>query len=230
MAEKFHVGPNGPGICRVDPANPNSKGCPFDPESTGANHFDTAKEADQAFEKTMGGAVSEPATRKKPIRKKRLSYDLGEIEVLDGDLDDPMARFAFSNGLCGDLANAIYKLDPERKVYFAFETRPGQHHDLDYYSELARTDPDWLVEQACHVLVESKSSPGGYLDSYGVQSADSVRGCWGVVLEVPKKAFSRFRSESRQDLSKFAQAAIQMDNDSVSHDYAEMNDIYDGEY
>lgn len=230
MAEKFHVGPNGPGICRTEPSLEGSRGCPFDPDSTGANHFDTAKEADAAFEERMGGAVGEPATRKKPIRKKKLNFDLGQIEVLDGDLDDPMARFAFSNGLCGDLANAIYKLDPERKVYFAFETRPGQYHDLEDYSAMARYDPDGLADMACHVLVESKSSPGEYLDSYGVQSADAVRRYWGVVLEVPKKAFSRFRSESRQDFSKFAQSAIRMDNESISYSYDEMSDISDGEY
>jgi len=230
MAEKFHVGPNGPGICRTDPSKEGSRGCPFDPDSTGENHFDTAKEADSAFAELMGGAVGEPARSKKPIRKKKLTYDLGEIEVLDGDLDDPMARFAFSNGLCGDLANAIHKLDPERKVYFAFESRPGQYHDLSLYSELARTDPSGLADMACHVLVESKSSPGEYLDSYGVQSAQAVKEFWGVVLEVPKRSFSRFRSESRQDFSKFAQSAIQMDNDSVSYNYDEINDIFDGEH
>ena len=50
MAGKIHNGPNGPGRCK---AKAGGSGCPFDPESTGANHFDTKEEAQIAYETKM---------------------------------------------------------------------------------------------------------------------------------------------------------------------------------
>ncbi len=49
---EFHLGPEGPGPCNADPANPKSKGCPF--QST--DHFSTEAEAYQKFEEAMENA------------------------------------------------------------------------------------------------------------------------------------------------------------------------------
>lgn len=52
-AARFHIGSNGPDICRADPSNPNAKGCPFGGESGTEDHFSTMAEAEVAYEKRM---------------------------------------------------------------------------------------------------------------------------------------------------------------------------------
>lgn len=50
MAGKIHNGPNGPGPCG---SKPGGRGCPFDPEGTGENHFETQEEAQAAYDSKM---------------------------------------------------------------------------------------------------------------------------------------------------------------------------------
>lgn len=50
MAGNIHNGPKGPGPCG---AGPGGRGCPFDPEGTGENHFSTREEAQAAFDTKM---------------------------------------------------------------------------------------------------------------------------------------------------------------------------------
>lgn len=53
MAARFHLTPEGPKPCSVDPANPKSRGCGYGD----GGHYGTAAEAGTAFEAQMGGAV-----------------------------------------------------------------------------------------------------------------------------------------------------------------------------
>lgn len=72
MAGKIHNGPNGPGPCG---AGPGGRGCPFDPEGTGANHFNTKEEAQVAFDAKMESEHGETATvSKKSSPKVNASY------------------------------------------------------------------------------------------------------------------------------------------------------------
>lgn len=48
MAGKIHVGPNGPRRCSVVPGG--RRPCPYDPDRTGKNHYDTVQEAQAAYE------------------------------------------------------------------------------------------------------------------------------------------------------------------------------------
>lgn len=50
MAGNIHNGPKGPGPCG---ASGKGRGCPFDPEGTGENHFGTKEEAQAAFDTKM---------------------------------------------------------------------------------------------------------------------------------------------------------------------------------
>lgn len=66
---RYHVGPQGPGICRVDLSNPRSKGCPFGGESGSENHFATMAEAESAYAEKMeasgNGLVASSSTSTK---------------------------------------------------------------------------------------------------------------------------------------------------------------------
>lgn len=62
MAGSIHNGPNGPGPCG---AKPGGRGCPFDPEGTGENHFGTQEEAQAAYTAKMELEHGETATSTK---------------------------------------------------------------------------------------------------------------------------------------------------------------------
>lgn len=62
---RYHLAPHGPDICRADPSNPRSKGCPFGGDSGSENHFDTMAEAESAYGRQMeadGNGLVAPAT------------------------------------------------------------------------------------------------------------------------------------------------------------------------
>lgn len=89
MATRFHLTPEGPKPCSVDPANPKSRGCRYGD----GGHYGTAAEAESAFEAQMGGAV--------PIAVKATdatSYSSDELRsaiehfTVANDLSHPEAR------------------------------------------------------------------------------------------------------------------------------------------
>lgn len=53
MAARFHLTPEGPKPCSVDPANPKSRGCGYGD----GGHYGSPAEAEAAFATQMGGAV-----------------------------------------------------------------------------------------------------------------------------------------------------------------------------
>lgn len=53
MATRFHLTPEGPKPCSVDPSNPNSRGCSYGE----GGHYSSPAEAETAFAEKMGGAV-----------------------------------------------------------------------------------------------------------------------------------------------------------------------------
>lgn len=68
----FHLGPNGPGRCSVDPSNPNSTGCPYGGESGEEDHYKTREEAEVVYGKRMEseghGVVAPSTSQKKTVR------------------------------------------------------------------------------------------------------------------------------------------------------------------
>lgn len=59
MAQKrFHLTPEGPMPCSVDPSNPRSRGCFY-----GGEHYDTPDAAEDAYAEQMGGTVPSAETR-----------------------------------------------------------------------------------------------------------------------------------------------------------------------
>lgn len=65
MAGKIHNGPNGPAPCGATPGK--GRGCPYDKEGTGANHYDTQEEAQAAFDEKMKNEHGETATVSKKV-------------------------------------------------------------------------------------------------------------------------------------------------------------------
>lgn len=72
MAGKIHNGPNGPAPCGATPGK--GRGCPYDKEGTGANHYDTQEEAQAAFDEKMKNEHGETATVSKKSSPKVNGY------------------------------------------------------------------------------------------------------------------------------------------------------------
>lgn len=107
MAKRFHIGENGPGECGVDPSNPNSRGCPFGGESGDENHFDSMKEAQDAFEKKMGDEFGEFTSTQKNIDVSKLTKT--EMNRLAKVSEDPEVLHSLSDTDSPRVINSLIK-------------------------------------------------------------------------------------------------------------------------
>jgi hypothetical protein len=209
---KYHLNRAGEaGRCSATRGN-----CPFGDAS---EHYDSQQAAAQAYEVAM--APSTHASTSKIV----LDGNLGSFEVVDGDLSASAARMALSTGLCGDLALAIH-----RKIgatpYFLSMTELTETE----LAEAFATEPNSIVNISSHVLVESPTVPGSFIDSYGQQDEESLRDFWeqaAVVKGTPAMLEHFANAESADRLGKFAEAALELDRAGESYSYDELDEYSD---
>ena len=102
-----------------------------------------------------------------------LTGDFGDL-VLDPTLANAHTRFALANGFCGNLAEAILILSPERPIFFV----TYELEDVEALQAVSDSDdPEAFHSHVTHVLVAS--SKGMLLDSYGVSSAETLEKFYG---------------------------------------------------
>lgn len=206
---QIHFGRSGPELCKADPSKANARGCPF--ESSG--HYSTQEEAETAYEAQMGGAL--PTTASKAPEMVTLSSNIGTASVVDGDLSQPEARALLSSGLCGDLALAIHRKTGGTPYFLS--------HIVDSDEKLAekfRNDPNSIVSLSTHVLIESPTEPGHFVDAYGQSSYEDLEDNWDGATPIkgtPEMLEQFADSASADKLSKFADAAIALDKDGVNY-------------
>lgn len=173
----------------------------------------------------MGGIL--PAAGRRTVE---LSSNLGTVEILDGDLDDPRARAALSSGLCGDLALAIHRQTGGAPYFLSYHFNSAEE-----LAEAFEAEPNSVIAGSCHVLVESPTEPGEFLDSYGRQNVDSLEDSYDDAAIVPGtiEMLEHFADEnSARRLDSFARSAIELDRDGVrySQDLDELSWDEDDEY
>lgn len=206
---QIHLGSSGPELCRADPSKENARGCPF--ESSG--HYSTQEEAETAYEAQMGGAL--PMSVSKTPEIITLSSNIGTASVIDGDLSQPEARALLSSGLCGDLALAIHRKTGGTPYFLS--------HIVDSDEKLAekfRNDPKSIVALSTHVLIESPTEPGHFVDAYGQSSYGDLEDNWDgatAVRGTPEMLEQFADSVSADRLSKFADAALELDRTGTSY-------------
>jgi len=199
---QIHLSPSGPAPCGADAGR-----CPYEADG----HYDSAAEAESAFAEQMGGALPPVAQSGfADASTMVLSSNFGEWEVLDGDLSDARARMALSGGLCGDLALAIHRQTGGTPYFLSFSYQSEE--------DLARAfaeEPNAVIAASTHVVLESPSTPGEFLDSYGRQDAESLGDSYGedaAILRGTPEMLQHFgNSESADRLGRFAQSAIELD-------------------
>lgn len=86
MASRFHLTPEGPKPCSVDPSNPNSRGCGYGEDG----HYGSSAEAETAFAEKMGGAVPE-AQSSEAYSREELRSAIAHFTVAN-DLSHPEAK------------------------------------------------------------------------------------------------------------------------------------------
>lgn len=199
---QIHLSPSGPAPCGADAGR-----CPYEADG----HFNSASEAESAFAAQMGGALP-PAAQSGSAGASTtvLSSNFGEWEVTDGDLTDARARMALSGGLCGDLALAIHRQTGGTPYFLSFSYQSEE--------DLARAfaeEPNSVIAASAHVVLESPSTPGEFLDSYGRQDEESLGDSYGedvAILRGTPEMLQHFGDSASADrLGLFAQSAIELD-------------------
>lgn len=201
MRGQLHLAPAGPAPCSAENGE-----CPY--ESGG--HYETPEAAESAFAEAMGGVL--PAAEK---RMMELSSNLGTVEVADGDLDDPRARAALSSGLCGDLALAIHRQTGGTPYFLSYRFNSSEE-----LAEAFAEEPNSVIAGSCHVLIESPSAPGEFLDSYGRQDAKSLEEAYDDAAIIPgaPEMLEHFADQQSADrLGAFARSAIELDRDGIRY-------------
>jgi len=127
-APRFHTGPNGPGPCR---AQSGGRGCPFDPNATGENHYDSMEKAVAAFEDKMANEYGLNVTVEKPEH----GWDISEGKEL----------FSYSNSIHGTSVDAkVANIDEDGTATVA----------LDFYA-IDEGDSDAVIDDVLSRLDES---------------------------------------------------------------------------
>lgn len=212
---QLHLTPDGPRPCGAR----TSESCKYG--TTG--HYDSMSEAEVAYEDQMGGAL--PLVQRSNPATMVLSSNLGEATVVDGDLSDPKARVLLASGRCGDLALAIaQRTGGDAYCVSIFDVSEEK------LQEEFEKNPDSISSYASHVVVESPSRKGHFLDSFGQQDREDLEGGWeamSVVKMTPEMLQHFGDSREAEKLGNFAEAALELDRANVSYDYAELDEYSD---
>lgn len=199
---QIHLGPSGPAPCS---AEPGGRGCPYEADG----HYGTQQEAESVFAAKMGGSLPEAVSRIELPETIELSSNIGSFEVVDGDLSDARARVALSSGLCGDLALAIHRQTGGAPYFLSYSFDSDEALAAAFAEE-----PNAVIAGSTHVVLESPTLPGHFIDSYGQQYLESLEDSYddAAVLRGTPEMLEHFADSASADrLEKFAQSAIALD-------------------
>lgn len=202
---QLHLSPEGPAPCGATTGS-----CPYE----NGGHYDGLAEAEAAYAESQGGALPRAARREAPQRT-TLRSNLGSFDVLDGDLSDPAARAALSSGLCGDLALAIHRKTGGAPYFLSYSFQSEEE-----LAEAFAREPN-VVFTATHVVLESPSQPGSFLDSHGQQDLESLEETYedAVPIRGTAEMLRHFAdSKSADRLEAFADSALELDRLGESYD------------
>lgn len=195
----------------------------------GGQHFETKQNAEKFIEQKFDKEFEKTVTLKKnstDIDKKKkfitLDLDLGNVEVEDGNLNNAKTRRILINGLCGDLAQAIYN-KTGGSIYFV--TYGYDEKDNEKFIKDIENNPDSIHETTTHVMIESSTQPGTFIDSYGQKTKEEIQSFYGFdnnaisMLKGNEKMLSYYHSGNSEKLEKFAEAVLKLDKNGQSFDY-----------
>lgn len=195
----------------------------------GGQHFETKQNAEKFIEQKFDKEFEKTVTLKKnstDIDKKKkfitLDLDLGNVEVEDGNLNNAKTRRILINGLCGDLAQAIYN-KTGGDIYFVTYGY-GESDNEQFITDISN-HPDSIHETTTHVMIESPTKPGTFIDAYGQKTQKEISSFYDVygdgisMFKGTEKMLSYYQTGNSEKLGNFAEAVLKLDKNGQSFDY-----------
>lgn len=205
--QKYHVGSDGvPKLCTA-----TRRPCPL-----GGEHFESKIEAEKyAEEKLSQEFGSLPSSQTKMID---VVCEFGTIRVKDGDLTDASTRMTLVNGLCGDVASAIQKKTGGNVFFVTYDGLNSEQLEENF-----KNDSESLLNTTTHVMIESPTQEGKYVDAYGQKSLDEIRAFYGEEINMVKGTDEMLQvyTTGQNDLSNFADSALLLDRNSEGYSYTD---------
>jgi hypothetical protein len=187
-------------------------------------HFENKEAAEQYNLKKLEKEFQNIPTLSKKVATIELQGALGAISLDDGDLSNAKARSTLINGMCGDLATAIQRKTGGEPYFVCY--------GINSEEELKKTfenEPEQLFDVSTHVMIESPTSPGNFVDAYGQKTASDLREFYGEEITVIRGDLDMLNaysdSQNFEKLSNFADAALDLDSKCESYSYMDFSEV-----
>lgn len=229
---KFHINDND----EAKPCHAEIKDCKYSKSDNPSPHFDSKVDAEKFIEKSLDEKIGKFNSMNKNDSQKdfnnepkmvELDLGLGTVEVEDGNLNNDETRRMLINGLCGDLAQAIYN-KTGGQIYFV--TYGYSEKDNEKFIKDIESNPDSIHETTTHVMIESPTKPGTFIDAYGQKTKQQIQSYYGFdndkisMVQGNEKMLSYYHSGNSDKLGNFAESVLKLDKENKSFDYEKYGD------
>lgn len=142
----------------------------------------------------------------------------GIVSLNDGDLSNAEARITLISGMCGDLATAIQRKTGGVPYFVCYGINSEEDLRKTFESE-----PEQLFDVSTHVMIESPTQPGKFVDAYGQKTTSDLKEFYGEEISVIRGDLDMLKAYSSpqnvEKLDKFADAALALDDKNESYSY-----------
>jgi hypothetical protein len=188
------------------------------------SHFDNKEAAEKFSAQQLEKEFSELPKLTRKSSKIDLHGALGTVTLTDGDLSSAKTRNALINGMCGDLATAVQRKtggDP----YFVC-------YGISSEEELKKTfedNPNALFDVSTHVMIESPTAPGNFVDAYGQKTTSDLKEFYGDEITVIRGDLNMLSAYAEPKnigkLDNFADSALNLDKNNECYSYMDFSDV-----
>lgn len=187
-------------------------------------HFENKEAAEQYNLKKLEKEFENIPALSKKTATIELQGAFGSVSLNDGDLTDAKARSTLINGMCGDLATAIQRKTGGAPYFVCYGINSEEDLRKTFESE-----PEQLFDVSTHVMIESPTVPGKFVDAYGQKTTSDLKEFYGEEITVIRgdldmlSAYSD--SQNFERLSNFADAALDLDSKRESYSYMDFSGV-----
>lgn len=188
------------------------------------SHFENKEAAEQYSLKKLEKEFSSLPTLSRKSATVELQGAFGIVSLNDGDLSNSKARSTLINGMCGDLATAIHRKTGGAPYFVCYGINSAEDLRKTFESE-----PEQLFDVSTHVMIESPTEPGKFVDAYGQKTVADLKGFYGDEITVIQGDLDMLAAYSDaqnfEKLENFAEAALDLDSKSESYSYLDFSGV-----
>lgn len=186
-------------------------------------HFENKEAAEQYNLKKLEKEFQAIPTLSK-VSSIELQGAFGTITLKDGDLSSSKARTTLISGMCGDLATAVQRKTGGDPYFVCYE--------IESEEDLKKTfeeNPEALFDVSTHVMIESPTSPGSFVDAYGQKTTSDLKEFYGDEITVIRGDLNMLSAyadpQNLGKLDNFADAALELDKNNESYSYMDFSEV-----